>query len=329
MDKPSIRLLSLGGTITMTRTADGTISPNLTAADLVAAVPGIETYAKIATESPFKLPGGSLTFDHLVSIAALIDQRFSDDVDGVVVIQGTDTIEETAFVLDLLVRSDKPVVVTGAMRGAEMPGADGPANILAATLVAGSVAAKGLGALAVLNDEIHAARFVQKSHTGAPSAFTSPSAGPLGIVSENKVRVQMRIARTPPLPKALGRKDAAVALAMIGLGDDGRLLKALPGLGFQGAVIAAMGAGHVPMTHAPLLEDLARQMPVVLATRVPAGPTFTATYGFQGSESDLLSRGLISSGNLSAVKARLLLALLLMGGADRTEIAREFDIRGN
>lgn len=328
MDKPEVLLLSLGGTITMTRTADGTISPNLTAADLVAAVPGIEKYAKVVTESPFKLPGAWLTLDNLIAVASLIEQRLSGDTDGVVVIQGTDTIEETAFVLDLLVRSDKPVVVTGAMRGAEMPGADGPSNILAATLVAGSGDARGLGSLVVLNDEIHAARFVQKSHTGAPSAFKSPSAGPLGVVVENRVRLQLRSTRTPPLPTPPCAEDAPVALAMIGLGDHGRLLKALCGLGYRGAVIAAMGAGHVPAAHSPILEELARQMPVVLATRVAAGPTFTATYGFTGSESDLLSRGLISSGGLSAIAARLLLALLLRGGVDRTEIARSFAAHG-
>jgi L-asparaginase len=104
-----------------------------------------------------------LTLVHLRDVARLLNERLSGDIAGAIVVQGTDTIEETAFVLDCLVGGDKPVVVTGAMRGAEAPGADGPANLLASAIVASSPLARGLGALVVLNETIHAARFVQKS----------------------------------------------------------------------------------------------------------------------------------------------------------------------
>src|SRR5690606_18296694 len=172
MRRPRVLLVSLGGTITMTREAAGSgVVPTLGAAELVEAVPALADVADVVAHSALRIPSASLTFDDLIHLAALLEARLGNDVDGAVVIQGTDTIEETAWFLDLMIASDAPVVVTGARRGAQMPGAGGPANLLASTIVAASEAARGLGALAVLNDEVHAARFVQKSHSALPSAF--------------------------------------------------------------------------------------------------------------------------------------------------------------
>jgi L-asparaginase len=321
---PRVLLVSLGGTITMTRGDAGGITPSLGADDLVQAVPGIASVARIDTASPMKMPGASLSIDDVLAVAASIDRRLAQDTDGVVVIQGTDTIEETAFLLDRAVRSDKPVVVTGAMRGAEAPGADGPANVLAATIVAASPDAHGLGALVVLNDQIHAASVVQKSHTALPSAFGSPLGGPLGEVVEGRAHVRLRRANRPR-PLAVAGPDAPVALLRMSLGDDGRMLRQLPALGYRGAVVEAMGAGHVPATVAPIIGELAQAMPVVLASRVSAGPVFRATYAFAGSEMDLLRRGVISAGALGGLKARLLLSLLLRADAGRDAIAEAFE----
>jgi L-asparaginase len=194
-----------------------------------------------------------------------------------------------------------------------MPGADGPANILAAIAVASSKAARALGCLVVLNDQIHAARFVQKSHTTLSSAFTSGESGPLGSVIEGKARINMKLERLPlmPMPTDFG---ARVALLTVGLGDDGRLLRELPRLGYQAVVLAAMGVGHVPSDMVPAIEATSREIPIVLASRVPSGPTLRNTYGFSGSERDLLARGVWSAGYLSALKARLLLSMLLASG---------------
>ncbi|MEP7328405.1 MAG: asparaginase [Betaproteobacteria bacterium] len=326
MSGRKVLLISLGGTITMTRTATGGIAPSLNAADLVRAVVGIENVADIETVSPLSMPGASLSIDNIVGVAALIDARLGDDVDGVVVIQGTDTIEETAFLFDLLVCSERPVVVTGAMRGAEAPGADGPANVLAATIVAAARDANGLGTLVVMNDEIHAARFVQKSHTALPSAFTSPLGGPLGIVVEGRARIHSRPVRQRQPIVAVTPADAPVALIQMSLGDDGRMLSQMERLGYRGVVLEGMGAGHVPSIVAPIISDLVKAMPVILATRVHTGPAFTSTYGFPGSEIDLLHRGAISAGDLSSLKARLLLSILLRNGADRNAIAAAFDV---
>ncbi len=326
MTLPTVLMISLGGTITMTRNASGGIVPTLDANDLVRTVPGLDNVAQIETLSPFRKPGASLTFDDLMAVAMLINAQLASGIAGAVVIQGTDTIEETAFVLDRLVRGDAPVVVTGAMRGAEAAGADGPANLLASVITAASPGARGRGVLVVLNDEIHAARFVQKSHTALPSAFRSPLCGSVGLVIEGRALFQLDPRRTPSLDGEWSNIDRPVALLKMGLGDDGRLITALPSLGFAGAVIEGMGAGHVPADIAPLLGTIAEQMPVILASRVETGPSFTQTYAFPGSEVDLLGRSLISGGSLSGLKARLLLSLLLRTGHDRLQIRARFEM---
>jgi len=321
---PTVLMISLGGTITMTRDQSGGIVPTLDADDLARSVPGLETVARIETLSPFRKPGASLTIDDLISVARLLNDGLAGGAAGAVVIQGTDTIEETAFVLDRLVAGDRPVIVTGAMRGPEAAGADGPANLLASTIVAASPSATGRGVLVVLNDEIHAARHVQKSHTALPSAFRSPACGPIGFVIEGRACFQLDIKRSIPLTATLSGTDRAVALLKMSLGDDGRIITALPSLGFSGAVIEGMGAGHVPADVAPLLASLAEQIPVVLASRVDTGPSFTRTYAFPGSETDLLKRGLIPAGSLSGLKARLLMSILLRAGYETAAIREAF-----
>ena len=328
MIPPRVLVVVLGGTITMTRSATGGIAPTLSGADLVAAVPGLDSVAALDVRTPFQLPGASLTLAHLAEVAEILTEGFAAGAVGAVVVQGTDTIEETAFVLDCLHAGPQPVVVTGAMRGPEAAGADGPGNLLSAVMVAATPAATGLGAMVVLDDTVHAARFVRKGHTGLTSAFASHPHGPVGHVIEGGFVPQLRPAfrPAPVLPK--GPIDAAavppVVLVTAGLGDDGQWLGALPALGFAGVVVAAMGAGHVPASWAVPLGALAERMPVVLSTRVGQGPVFTRTYGFPGSERDLLARGLIEAGGLGPVKARLLLQLLLFSGAERDAVVRGF-----
>jgi L-asparaginase len=274
-------------------------------------------------------PGASLTLEDLIEISALLDARLAEGFDGAVVVQGTDTIEETAFVLDLLVGSDRPVVVTGAMRGASAAGADGPANLLAAVTVAASEEAAGLGTLVVLNDEVHAARYVQKVHTAAPSAFASPGFAPLGRVVEGEVELHARLRRWPSLARPSGIADAPVALIKVLLGDDGRLFSALRPLGYRGLVIEAMGGGHLPPHFADIVGGLSKDLPVVLATRVASGRVFTHTYGFPGSEIDLIARGAIPGGSLGGVKACLLLRLLIANGLRGEALRAAFSERSN
>jgi L-asparaginase len=164
MTKSKVHIIVLGGTITMAPQSTGGIAPSITGAELVAAVPALAEVAEISVATPFLVPGASLSFAQMRQVDELVDQALDEGAHGVVVVQGTDTIDETAFLLDLTYRGAGPLVVTGAMRGANAAGADGNANLLAAVTVATCAEARDLGVLVVLNDEIHAARLVAKQH---------------------------------------------------------------------------------------------------------------------------------------------------------------------
>ena len=325
MSLPAVSILSLGGTIAMAGGGGSGVVPALTAEDLVSAVPGLAKVARVTAASFRLVPGAHLSVGDVVALAGEVNRQLEAGAQGIVVTQGTDTLEEVAFGLDLLLAGDSPVVVTGAMRNPTLPGADGPANLLASVQVAASQVARGLGVLVVLNDEIHAARFLQKTHTASPAAFRSPVAGPVGWVAEGTPRVVSK----PPLRHHVAvppdAPDRPVALLTAALGDDGRLLGAVESLGYEGAVVEAFGGGHLPGIWVDGLIHLADAMPVVFTSRTGRGEILRGTYGFPGSETDLRARGLIGAGYLDGPKARILLSLLLRSGASREEIVRAFD----
>lgn len=310
----------------MTSSAQGGVVPTLTGEALVAAVPSLAALARVEARSFRNLPGAHLQFGDLEALAQEIRGMRARGIDGFVVTQGTDTIEETAFALDrLLADLDVPVIVTGAMRNPTVPGADGPANMLASAQTALSPEARGQGCLVVLNDEVHAARFVRKTHTSSPAAFASPGVGPLGWICEGRVRLLTRLAPVAPLENTRQVRDARVTLATVGLGDDGSMVRAMLQTGADGMVVEATGGGHVAPGVADALEEAARKIPVVLASRTGAGETLASTYGFPGGEIDLQRRGLVRSGWLDGLKARVLLTLLLRrGDVDRERLEEAF-----
>lgn len=321
MIKPSVVVLALGGTIAMTKGNQVGVLPTLTGEMLVAGVSGLGDLANIESRSFRQLPSPHLQFQDLEALAEAIRGAVATGARGIVITQGTDTIEETAFALDCLLDLDTPIVVTGAMRNPTVPGADGPANLLAAVQVAISDVARGQGCLVVMNDEIHAARFVRKTHTSSPAAFTSPLAGPVGWISEGNVRLPVRTKHVPSIRQAADVRNARVALLTVALGDDGALIKAAVDAGFDGMVVEATGGGHVSPAIADALEEAASRMSVVLASRTGTGEILSRTYGFQGSEIDLQRRGLIRAGWLDGLKAKVLLTLLLRHGkTDRDAI---------
>jgi L-asparaginase len=320
----TILVIGLGGTITMTPGAGGGVTPALSAEQLLSSVPGLsELPVRVEATDFRRLASGSLGIDDVTAVAALIRSRAAQGVAGVVVVQGTDTIEETAYLLDLYHTGPQPVVVTGAMRHPEQAGADGPGNLLAAVLTAASAAARDLGCLVVLADEIHAARRVRKTHTTAGSTFRSPDGGPLGYIVEGRPQVLNRVPRRPALAPPATARPPRVPLLTMALGDDGVLLDDLGGR-VDGAVIAGFGGGHVPRAIVEKVQKLAEQVPVILASRVGAGPVLTQTYGYPGSERDLIARGLVPAGFLDPLKARLLLCALLSSGATAEAIASAF-----
>jgi L-asparaginase len=325
---PQVTVFSLGGTIASTNSPGGPaagVRPRLGARELVDSVPQLSEVAKLETVAFRQTPSGDLSLSDLVSLAAEITKRFDTGDMGVVVTQGTDTIEETSFALDLLVRGPRSVVVTGAMRNPTLAGPDGPANLLAAVQVAASPQAAGLGTLVVFNDEIHAARFVRKTHTSSPATFRSLTAGPLGWMVEGRPRIAFRAPALQGTPTGVGEDVPAVALLKSTLGDDFRLVEQVEALGYAGLVVESFGGGHVPARVVPVLERLARRLPVVLASRTGGGELLRETYGFPGSERDLLSRGLIPSGFLDGLKARILLSLLLAAGAGPADVRNAFE----
>jgi len=314
--RPVVTLLSLGGTIAMGAEHRPGVVPQLDATELAAAIGSAAGGVDLRARTVRRVPGASLRIDDIYALAGDIEAALDAESAGVVVSQGTDTMEETAFLLDLLIRRPTPVVLTGAMRNPATPGADGPANLGAAVLTAAS----GLdlrGVVVVMADEIHAAARVQKSHSASPAAITSDG-GPLGFVSEGRVVLRSVPARrTPIVPRGDGQPS--VPIITLGLGDDGRGLRAADGA--DGLVIAGFGGGHVPEWLVPDIAAVAARIPVLLVSRTRRGPVLRATYGFAGSELDLRGRGIATAGTLDPVKARILLIALLRAGLPADQIA--------
>jgi L-asparaginase len=243
----------------------------------------------------------------------------------VIVTQGTDTIEEVSFFLDLALDVEQPVIVTGAMRNPSLAGADGPANLLAAVQVARSEQARKLGVLVVFNDEIHAARFVAKQHTTSVAAFVSPNAGKIGWVSEGRVIVTT-------LPKIMGRispvavpRTVNVPIIPVALDLDPAIIGAVAGLNVDGLVVEAVGGGHCAPRVANELKAIAVKMPVILSSCTDSGQVLRSTYGFSGGEIDLLRAGLIDSGLLDGRKSRILLSSALRSGISHTDAIAMFE----
>lgn len=324
---PKLAVIGLGGTIAMRAIETGAV-PSLAAEDLVSLLPPQASRLIHHVENFRRLPGAHLSLDDLVALAARIKQLATEEsITGVVVLQGTDTIEETVFALEILLDGPIPVVVTGAMRHAGQISADGAANLANSLYLAAARDAKERGAMVCFNDEVHAAFAVQKTAATNPAAFSSPGFGPIGHVIEGQADLLMRARRWPAVstdPAAVS--PVSVATLAASLGESPGLMDAVIDSGYQGCVVQALGAGHLPETWVEPLTELARNIPVVLATRVARGPTLKKTYAFAGSESDLLNRGMISAGYLSASKARILLSVSLGASKPISEVANLFSI---
>lgn len=323
--KSRVHIGALGGTIAMVRDAHGGLRPAVDAAELMRAVPQLQEHFQVEAQTICNVGSPSIGFAHLR--AALAWAHASDSADGLVLTHGTDTLEETAFALDLVWDHRKPLVITGAMRSGDEPGADGPANLLAAVRVAAQSPLAHLGVLAVINDEIHLAARITKTHTFAMNAFSSPFLGPIGRVTEEQVELDMYPA-TPTLPPlAFPERDAWIALVGAGVGDDGTTIAAVVEAGAAGVVIDGVGGGHVSAAAAAEISNaIAAGIPVVIASRTRAGRTGRCTYAYPGAEVDLMQRGAIMAGRLNAAKARILLWVLAR--RSHGEIAAQFAARG-
>lgn len=323
-DLRPVTVLSAGGTIAMaapTSAGAGAI-PELDGEALVAAVPGLGAVPGLRVRSLLNRPSAQLTGPEALSIARAAAEEAVRGR-GVVVTHGTDTLEEVAFLCDLLYAGEAPVVFTGAMRPASAPGADGPANLLDAAAVAGRPEAGGLGVLVVIGGEIHAARAVRKADSTSLSAFASPHWGALGRVEEGRMRIEGSVARREPIPVA--SLDANVPIVPAALGADGFLIDAAAGGGADGLVVVALGAGHVPPPFLAATRRAAERIPVVATVRPKRGSILHDTYAFEGSERDLRQGGgIVAAGGLTSAAARIKLLACLGAGYDRAAIAAAF-----
>ena len=313
--------IATGGTVAMIDSGTGatpTLSANALAAEAFRGRDDLE----VEPLQLFGLPSADLGPAHILRLAGAVAELALRN-DGVVVTHGTDTLEESAFALHLLLEPGPPVVLTGAMRAPAAPGADGPANLIDAARVALSPAAKGTGVLVVMDNEIHSAGLVRKSHASRPSAFSSAPLGPLGWVSEDRVRILLRPSPLERPPIRPGERIPPVAILPLHPDTPPTLIRSAADAG-PGLVVEVVGAGHAPSAHLGLLGEIAASKPVVFASRTGGGETFRSTYGFPGGEISLIAHGLVGATELDARKARIALALLLSGGASRSEVADWF-----
>lgn len=311
---PRVGIVFTGGTIAMRRdpVAGGNV-PTLAGEDLLALVPGLERVAALEVVDLGRTPASHFSFPALFGIASAIADLAADPaIDGIVVVQGTDTLEETAFLFDLVHTGSKPVVVTGAMRAADEPGADGPANLRDAVAAAADPWLVGEGVVVALAGELHAADEVVKGHATSIAAFRSPNQGPIARVDGGRVIAGRR--RGPRRAVAATAASEPVFLVTAGVATDGALVDATLPLGPAGYVVEATGAGN---TDPRLLEACASAMgqgiPVALTSRTGAGRVGGA-YAFPGGGAEWLRAGAMPAGTLTGPKARVALAVGIGGG---------------
>jgi L-asparaginase len=310
-----VTVLATGGTIAM---SGPRATPALDVRELVEAIPALAGIDDLRTRSVLAVPGAHMSAADALAVARAALAEAAEGR-GVVITHGTDTLEETAVLCDVLHGLDAPIVLTGAIRPSGNPGADGPANLLDAVGAARAPQTAGLGAIVCFAGELHAARAVRKVASTSPAAFGSPATGPVGSVAEGRVRIAARPWRPPPLaPPA--RLDARVAIIPTFLGDDGLGLLGALRDGADAIVFVALGAGHVAPAVLRALRVAAGAVPVAITLRPERGLLLRETYGFEGAEGDVRCSGALAAGSLSAQAARMVLLAGLGGGASREQL---------
>ena len=320
----TVTLLATGGTISCTLDASGAAVPTLLADDLVSSFPAVPGVRVIPVDAA-RFSSWNVALPELFALSRRV-QAALEESDGVVVTQGTDTLEETAYLLHLTVESSRPVVLTGAMRNASLPGHDGPRNLQAAVLTAASGSAAGRGCLVVFNDEIHLAGRVSKRHSTSLSTFVSPETGPAGAVDGSSVTFF-----EPPVPRRTYSLPSGwsgsvrVPLVKMAVGLDAAFLDAVLVAGVDGLVLEGSGVGHVPAAWMPAIRSaVGAGVPVVLATRTGAGPV-RAEYGGPGGGYDLAAAGVILAGRRTGLMARIELICALGAGLRGAELRAAFE----
>jgi L-asparaginase len=303
--EPPIAVLTTGGTIASTRTAAGVVSSSVGEQALATAL--ADASASVHLQQVLCVNGFAIQLDQMLAIARAAVSS-AERYAGVVVTHGTDTLEETAYLTDLMYDGAAPIVFTGAQRSADDPGSDGPGNLHAAVCVASARHLQGHGVVVAMNGRVDAARDAVKVHSHAARAFAGGEAGPVAELGPAGLRVLRCPARRRALePAAL---DAPVALVKLGAGDDGYLIEAARDAGARGVVVEAFGLGNAnPAVVASVRSAVEQGVLVLLTTRCAAGGV-AVVYGAGGAV-DLADAGAVLAGTLTAVKARILLLAAL------------------
>lgn len=320
-----VAIIFTGGTIASSLSdAFGGVVPSLSGSDILDAVPEVRQLASIEVIEYGKYPGPHMTPERMFEVSQLAQRLLAQpDIDGVVVTHGTDTLEETAFLLDCTIESPKPVVVVGAMRNSSEPDWDGPRNLRDAVAIATSPHFRGMGTLVCLAGVINAASEVTKTDTEEVNTFRSLDFGPLGRITNGKpIRYRAPVHRqTFPTQ----RIPTNVPLLKCYAGMDGSLVQTVLEQGAEGLVIEAMGVGNVPPpVYYRLLEALARPIPVVLVSRCPVGRT-EHLYAYEGAGKHLHEAGVIFADFLNGQKARIKLLCALGAGYSIERIRASFE----
>jgi L-asparaginase len=323
---PTCKMIATGGTIAMKiDPVKKAPVPAISGEDLLATVPEIANVAKIEVLNLSNVPSDYMDPDRWIGLHKAASEALErPEITGVVVSHGTDTLEESAWFLDLTVASPKPIVLIGAQRNASEKDFDGPRNLLNAARICTSPQAREKGAMIALNNQINAAREVTKSHTSDVETFRSGDYGFLGNADYDRVVFYREPSRRQHIPLAADKLPYVEIVAMYG-GADGRLVRAATDAGAKGIVIQALGWGNVniPMYEA-IEEAIKKGIPVVISTRVPNGRVLPV-YGFKGGGKTLKEAGAIFADNLSPQKARILLMLALQTTSKPEEIQTLFD----
>ncbi|MBI4890118.1 MAG: asparaginase [Acidobacteria bacterium] len=315
-----VLLVFTGGTIGMRfDPLTGASVPALSGADLLQHDPQLQRLANLEVLEFGSYPGPHMHLDRMWAVSEILRRELSrPDLAGAVVTHGTDTLEETAYLLDLRHQSSKPVAVVGAMRTISEPGFDGPANLSAAIRAVLSPEARGQGVFVVLNQTVHAASEATKTDTQQLETFQSPVFGPLGMVDVDRVIFGRRLLHRYPIET--GRFEPRVDLIVMYSGAGPRFIDFARESGARGIVIEGTGRGNVTPEAVPAIQRaLDAGLPVVIATRCAHGRVLD-TYGYEGSGHDLRTRGVILAGSLNAAKARIRLMLALGLTQDPAEL---------
>lgn len=325
-DLPVVKLIATGGTIAMKiDPVKNAPVPAISGEDLVATVPEIAKVAKIEVLNLANVPSDYM--DPVLWVAlqkAVVEALARPEVAGVIVSHGTDTLEETAYFLDLAVSSDKPIVLIGAQRNASEKDFDGPRNLLNAARICVSPDARGKGAMIALNNQINAAREVTKTHTSDVETFKSGDFGFLGNVDNDRVVFYRAPLRRQHVPLTQDKLPYVEIVAMYG-GADGTMIRAAVAGGAKAIVVQGLGWGNmnIPMYEA-VQEAIAKKVVVIVSTRVQNGRVLPV-YGFKGGGKTLKDAGAVMADNLSPQKARILAMLVLQKTSDTTELQKFFD----